>query len=367
MTCVAKNEMGLDELPFPYTALEHPPGNKVCPEIYSFMLKCSKLMNKDNSDKEAIKLIALLQNNHPKESYENPSLPTRKCSKDEVFLMHHIFYNGIDLPGSRHNPYGKPGYFTNFFFDMYFGNFTEFMDHINSLSRDEQIQALKKREGYCRFSPIFAPILGLKMASLDKDVCFTSQEKREIRSLYHGQNENKHREILQKLVDLGADPNVHDINGYTPLNYCLRYVSIDAIRMTCCLLRHGANPNFVNRQGQMALTILHAMSLHHERQRDIVDVLLQFDAKLDDRDHESVLRANAEKEGFKDFIIRVRLAFPRGNNECEKCVKPAAKKCAACGKVFYCSPVCQKLDWKFHKLTCGKSIQWRFTNYNYTE
>ncbi len=48
--------------------------------------------------------------------------------------------------------------------------------------------------------------------------------------------------------------------------------------------------------------------------------------------------------------------FPKTNNVRERtmCRMFTVKKCGACGFVVYCTPACQKLDWKFHKPTCKK-------------
>jgi len=44
---------------------------------------------------------------------------------------------------------------------------------------------------------------------------------------------------------------------------------------------------------------------------------------------------------------------------CAKCHKYGGKdgklkKCSGCNAIFYCSPECQKLDWKRHKHECKK-------------
>jgi len=39
---------------------------------------------------------------------------------------------------------------------------------------------------------------------------------------------------------------------------------------------------------------------------------------------------------------------------CEFCSAFSATKCSACKKAFYCSPECQKNDWKAHKETCQR-------------
>ena len=65
-----------------------------------------------------------------------------------------------------------------------------------------------------------------------------------LRSLFHGQNEDMHLEILEKLLELGADPNAYDIHGNTPLHHAMIQAQR---RMTRVLLKHGANPNIDNR------------------------------------------------------------------------------------------------------------------------
>ena len=166
---IAKYKLGLDGLLFSLLALEHPPSINAAKEILNFIGQCDKAAKGNNSHDDAIKLIKFLKDNPPEESYENPKLSDSKTIQDEGNLIQHIFYNGIDLPGSLHNPFGH-------------------------------------------------------------------------------------------------------LETYGPM----------------------------------------------------------------------------------DLAIKVREAHPRDKGECEKCVKPAPKQCGACIKVYYCTPACQKLDWKFHKITCHK-------------
>jgi hypothetical protein len=42
-------------------------------------------------------------------------------------------------------------------------------------------------------------------------------------------------------------------------------------------------------------------------------------------------------------------------NECENCLQYAENRCKGCRLVYYCSPACQKLDWKDHKVICLSS------------
>jgi len=350
---IARNNMGLDSLPFPLSALEHPPGNKSCSEITSFMVHCVRSTDNDNqalAEAEAIKLIQFLKENPPKYCYENPKLPDTKCTELEKYLINHIFYLGIDLPGSKHNPFGHLQYFSSFFIDMFFGNHTEFIDYINGLSKKELDQELNKREGYCKQSPIFAPIIGLRIMDLDKDENFTIEEKQKIKTLYNLNNENKHLQIMVKLIELGADVNAHDIHGYTPLLYAMQNANAP---MVAVLLKHGANPNAESRDGRRSLSFL-TIAIQPEP-LIVINLLMQYGARLTDKTEINMIRNSVEFYGSKDLAVRVREAHPRDKEECEDCTKPAIKKCAACGLVYYCSPACQKSDWKFHMVTCKKN------------
>ena len=348
---IAKYQLGLDRIPFPLSVIENPSvDDMICPEIHDFLVKCGKVATGNESEEDAIKLIRLLKDNPPEESYENPRVSNSRPPLNEGNLMVHIFYYGIDLPGSKHNPFGHLQYFSSFFIDIFFGNYTEFKDHIKSLSKEELDRAMKKREGYCQQSPIFAPILGLNMVDIESK-WFTDQQIKEIRTMYSGCNEHKHLKILKKLIRLGADVNAHDINGFTPLQHAVKYQNEGMITV---LLKHGANPNSESRVGLSPLYPLRNSS--SECQMNCIDVLIQHNARLFAKDDINELRASVENHGPKHLAIKVREAHPRGNKECEKCGRPTSKQCGACGKVYYCTPYCQKLDWKFHKITCLKKV-----------
>ena len=346
---IAITKLGLDEVPFSLLDLAHPPSVHAIKEIRAFLLQCHKAASGNNSDDDAIKLIKYLKDNPPEESYENPYVSDSQPTEDEWNLIHHIFNFGIDLPGSKHNLFGHLQYFSSFFIDMFFGNYTEFDDHIKTLPKEKLEKAIKKREGYCQYSPIFAPIIGLEMVDIEIRAWFTSEQVQEIRTMYSGCNEHKHLKIMNELIRLGADVNAHDIYGFTPLHYAVlhRYEG-----MVTVLLEHGANPNSESRIGYTPLSILRYQT--SESGMKCINILFQQNARLTNKKDINDLRTTVETNGTKDLAIRVREAHPRDKEECEKCSKPTTKKCGACGKVYYCTPACQKLDWMFHKITCQK-------------
>ena len=353
MEGIAKVHLGMDELPFPLSAIEHPPGNKSCPDIAALLLRCRRIQMGDNSEALVIKLIESLKKNPPKKSFENPKVPDSEMTKDEFCQMSHIFSFGIDLPGSRYNPEGNLQYFSSVFIDMFFGNYTKYKEHIKSLPNEELDLALKQREGYCQFSPVFAPILGLALANIDDNPNLTSIDRQKIKELFNGKSEKKYGKILEDLLELGADPNAHGINGYTPLHHVLKY---NCIEMTLALLNHGADPNLESRDERRPLTIIirdptNILTIY------IIDILVKNKARLTKKDDINKLRSIVENIGDVEAVVRVREAMPRDRYECERCLKISKKICTGCRLVFYCSPACQKMDWKFHKGSCGQKKQ----------
>lgn len=54
-----------------------------------------------------------------------------------------------------------------------------------------------------------------------------------------------------------------------------------------------------------------------------------------------------------DFFVRQDSSIST-ENSCNKCQKPAEKKCGNCQTIYYCSVECQKHDWLQHKPHCSK-------------
>ena len=60
--------------------------------------------------------------------------------------------------------------------------------------------------------------------------------------------------MLAKLVELGAEVNVHDVAGYTPLHYCFSRQDVNVVyEMGKKLVAKGAKVNAVNRFGATPL------------------------------------------------------------------------------------------------------------------
>ncbi len=85
-------------------------------------------------------------------------------------------------------------------------------------------------------------------------------------------------------------------------------------------------------------------------------MLLSYNAKPKDYVEAMRIRNEMERKYSLEYAVKIRELFPKKNNVCERtaCEISTMKKCGACGFVVYCTPACQKLDWKFHKPTCKK-------------
>lgn len=343
MQYVARKTMRISNLPFPYSALI---GSQPDPDLNRFLgyvLKGSNIVHE--LEKQSLIVENLKKNPPSREHYNNPLVFFNKE------LCNSIFWIGIDLPGSVLNPIGM-GYFNNLFIDAFFGNISEVIDHIEGLSPEELEKALLRREGYCQFSLLFAPIVGLRVFDIPDDPFYTSKAKAEFKLMYSGNNKNKHLEILEKLLELGADPNAHDNGGYTPLHHLLQFSNpaVAGVRkdMAELLLHQGANPNVECVTGDRLMDIF-VKSPNPE----ILEVLIGHGAKpRNNKETADALRTIIELTASVDVAARFRHICPRRVNECERCGICSQTKCSGCKLVFYCSRVCQKMDWKFHKLRC---------------
>ncbi len=237
---------------------------------------------------------------------------------------------------------------------MFCGNYSEFNEHIKKLSKQELKKALNTREGYPQFSPVFAPIIGRRMIKIEELPWLTEQNIKDIRMMYHGHNENKQVKILEKLLKLGADPNAHDILGSKPLYYACSYTD-DCEKVVSLLLKYGADPNYETESESILLEYVLNFE-YRPKFWSIIDLLLRYNTKPKDYKEAMLIRYRMEKTYSLEYAVKIRELFPKKDNICESttCKISTMKKCGACSFVVYCTPACQKLDWKFHKPTCKK-------------
>ena len=231
-------------------------------------------------------------------------------------IAERTFIDGLELPGNRHNPLGMP-YFIDFFMDMFFGNFTEFMQHLK-MSPEELKKALQCREGFWHYSPLFAPIEGLRMLETDYDPTLSEKARKEIKFMFNGTNEGKHVEILEKLLELGADPNAFDIDGYTLLHHAAKPENYPIRRkMIKALLNHGADANAINRFRNPVISTplkspMNCITL-------IMDLVIRKTNRAivtDKKDINKIRTAAEINLRPMHYVECIRQFFHRGPNEC---------------------------------------------------
>ena len=233
------------------------------------------------------------------------------------------------------------------------------MKIVGELSGEDLKARLEKRETKLNMSAIFHVVLGDRAAS-NFDPLF---------QLCMPKNFNKnHKKILHKLIELGANVNVKDLAGSSPL--CLSS-DLDIART---LLEAGADPNSRNRMGQMPLF----MSIARQ-ELDMVGLLLQYGADPDlktsgitgSQSGNQSSRGLAATMGTK-LNIQGSKRIPKQTKESKEvkveteselegkvcgtsgCKSPAALRCPQCKNLgiqgsFFCSQACFNSSWASHK------------------
>lgn len=98
--------------------------------------------------------------------------------------------------------------------------------------------------------------------------------------------ENGQFELMKLLVEKGADVNVKNSLGYTPLHECAGSVAkLPDLELPRLLLKHGADPNA--RGGEFGSTPLHCLALdpqETERGMELAELLIRSGADLNAKD-----------------------------------------------------------------------------------
>ena len=126
------------------------------------------------------------------------------------------------------------------------------------------------------------------------------------------------------LIKSGADVNISNDKGHGPLHAAASSGQLNICKL---LVEHGAD---INRSGSLdGLTPIQVAAM--EGWRDVVDYLMKKGAEFDARG--TVAKAC----------------------KCCEATGVALKRCSGCSTVYYCSPECQKKDWKEgHKVQCAR-------------
>ena len=177
----------------------------------------------------------------------------------------------------------------------------------------------------------------------------------------------KHLALVDLLLQQGADPSIgrynpsSEVNGQAPLHYASGY---GLLEITDRLLEGGADVNQVDSQAATPL-IMAAQSGHIK----VVKRLVSSGAHLhlsNNRGINSLQSASFyNRSEVVDYLIKKGADFDNQGNALVKACKCCGatnlplKKCSGCGVVWYCSPDCQKRDWRdggesCHKIQCPR-------------
>ncbi|KAH9921635.1 uncharacterized protein B0H18DRAFT_1020599 [Fomitopsis serialis] len=166
-----------------------------------------------------------------------------------------------------------------------------------------------------------------------------------------------HAATLKYLSGSGAPVDSCDIVGLTPLHHAVQNTHGPTVALARILLESGANVNHQNRYGEVPFLTM--VQLGDPR---TVELLMEFGADIDMPDADGTTgRSMFVKTGpavtaavMKWLRKRSGEQMPLDGKMCAKCGKTdgSLKICSKCHAVKYCSPECQRADWREHKKTC---------------
>ena len=236
---------------------------------------------------------------------------------------------------------------------LFSGDYEETM---RMLDMDSNVSKLiEKRETLYNISAIFLVIIGSR--------CLTNTFSQFDSTRDEVPNKEGHTKILSKLLELGANLAARDIAGYTPLHHCLTAMATPTtLNMAVLLLKAGADPNLQNRFGASPL-----FECIMSAKLDAVKLLLHFGARFDVIDNDGTtcfdLAAHFPKvnalvsEAGADASKKVRAEKKsEGFFKCSAgCGKNGSKRCTGCYLVYFCSDTCFKETWPVHKSNCKET------------
>ena len=177
---------------------------------------------------------------------------------------------------------------------------------------------------------------------------------------------NDHHKIVLKLISLGADVNMPDFAGVTPLLLCAAADnrSENILKIAQVLLRAGANPNKQDCLGSIPL-----LEATVSQNLGLMTLLLEhgadpFIANINDvspfsysSSHPQALEIFSKftRDACKEARAAEKEAAGGNLRRCaaDGCEAEATKKCRGCFAVWYCSKEYQLGDWEGnHEAVC---------------
>ena len=242
---------------------------------------------------------------------------------------------------------------------VFSGDFDSVVKMLEGKSEAEIKRMIAKRETLMNVSAIFHVIVGARTFAE------SHPKLEEIQKLCrrHLNVRNEHLKILEKLLSLGADVNIRDVAGFTPLHCCAQFHgNKTTTRMAGILIKAGANIDAQNRFG--ATPLLDATLCNHY---DMVKVLSESGADFFIKDNDgsspfSVSNVNLKTSKIFSEEMKKRASHERERlreeaggsfSKCSVCKRTEnTKRCTGCYFVWYCGRRCQEEHWPRHKEEC---------------
>lgn len=242
---------------------------------------------------------------------------------------------------------------------IYSGDYDSMMKMLENKSETEIKKMIDRRESLMNISAIFHVVVGARTLS------GTHPDLAEVQKLSK-KNLNvksEHIQILEKLLSLGADVNVRDVAGYTPLHHCLQYHgNKTTLKMAGILIKAGAKVDAKNRFGATPLidaTLSHRYDFIKFLSKNRADWFIQDNegatpfslSQLSPKIKEIFFEARSKEAGRERE--RLREEFGGSFKKCSVCGEEEnTKRCTGCYFVWYCGSKCQREDWSSHKTKC---------------
>ena len=245
------------------------------------------------------------------------------------------------------------------------GDYAAMCELLAGKTEEEVRLLLNTRESVMRRGALHHAVAGARELCVDNPD--TDSYRQEVAAVLPVKND--HLKIILKLNSMGADVNMPDFAGETPLHLCAKaaYHSENILKIAKALLRAGADPNKQDRLGSTPL-LLATLCLNC----DLMSLLLEhgadpFIANCNDvspfsfsSSHPRALQLFSKytKAACKEARAGQEEAAGGNLHGCAAagCEENATKKCRGCFAVWYCSRECQLGDWKGnHETICKVS------------